>query len=112
MSKVKMKMGDLLIVDPGYIRSVKGDFGGPDEERFDGLKHVKTLHEGDDGEYEIYHRDTKLGSLGVDSGRIWVLKAEFEIVVDVDSGLSGYFLIENTTGKDLDEKVWAKIVAK
>ena len=90
-NKIKMKYKDLLIADPGYIRSVRC----MDEDRYDGLKCVMTLHEGDDGYYEIFSGDTSLGEVGVDSGRIWVMQAEFDIEVDIDSGLSGEIYIDS-----------------
>lgn len=96
---MKMKYNDLLIIDPCYIKSVKNS----GEDRFDGLKCVKTLHEGDDGEYSVAVEDRAIGFCGVDSGRIWVLRAEFDIEVELDNGLSPYCYIESN-GKE-PEKV-------
>lgn len=88
-----MKAGDILIVDPCYIKAVYGDYGDRKDPRFDGLKCAKTLWEGDDGVYIIMNGDKKLCCLGVDSGRIWALTAEFDIRVDVDSGFSGEYIL-------------------
>lgn len=88
MEKIKLEMGDAIIIDPCYIKQVK--YGG--EMRFDALKHEKTLHEGDDGEFEI-----KLASgsryVGCDSGRIWLMTSEFGCDIEVDSGLSGHIIL-------------------
>lgn len=86
MNTVKLNYKDLLVVDPGYIKNVVS-YG--DEPRFDALRLVRVLHDGDDGEY-CYHYDNELFALGVDSGRIWALQAEFECIVTLDAGLSGY----------------------
>lgn len=102
---MQMKYKDLLVIDPCYIKSVK--LKGTDEQRFDGLKCVKTLHEGDDGVYKITtdkSNDTMLGFCGVDSGRIWVLKADFNIDVELDNGLSPYTFIESN-GHDVDKTI-------
>lgn len=88
-----MKRGDILIVDACYIKGVYGDYGDRNEPRFDGLKCAKTLWEGDDGVYTIMNGDKELCRLGVDSGRIWALTAEFEIRVDIDSGFSGEYIL-------------------
>lgn len=85
---IKMNAGEWLICDPGYIKKVS--YAG--ELRFDALRCVKVLHEGDDGIYEVI---TPYFSryLGVDSGRIWVMRAEFDCEVEEDSGFSGYMKI-------------------
>lgn len=91
MTTIKLKYGDTLVCDPCYIKSVKGTM--TDGPRFDALKCVETLHDGDDGEFTITykgHEDT----LGVDSGRIWAMQAEFGCTVDIDAGFSGYMVIE------------------
>lgn len=105
METIKLNYKDLLIIDPGYIKEVRTTFCDITEPRFDALKLVKELHSGDDGEYEIRTSD---GShfLGVDSGRIWELSAEFECEVEVDSGLSGYIVIrttDNAWGNDIEK---------
>lgn len=97
-----MKYNDLLVIDPCYIKSVK--LKGTDEQRFDGLKCVKTLHEGDDGEYAVVVKDRAIGFCGVDSGRIWALKADFNIDVELDNGLSPYTFIESN-GHDVDKTI-------
>lgn len=100
METIKLKTGNKLIIDPCYIKKVTGDFGAK-EWRFDGLKCVKTLYEGDDGCYTVDF-GVGTGDLGVDSGRIWVLEAEFDIVVDIDAGFSGYILApEDVALKDI-----------
>lgn len=86
IESVQLKYNDLLVIDPCYIKSVKDDSG---ELRFDALKCVKTLHEGDDGSYVISAGDT-VELLGVDSGRIWVLRAEFDCTAELDAGFSRY----------------------
>lgn len=92
MNELHMKYGDLLIIDPGYIKDVWLEFGGK-MQRFDALKCVKTLHDGDDGDYLIsVNGDIK--ELGVDSGRIWVLRAEFDVNVLLDDGLSGHIHLD------------------
>lgn len=101
MTTIKLNYQDLLIVDPCYIKNVK-TFG---EQRFDALKLVNVLHEGDDGEYPI-----ELASgckwLGVDSGRIWELMAEFECEVEVDSGMSGHIVVRK------DDTDWGEKIIK
>lgn len=109
MKTIKMETNDLLVIDPCYIKRVKEPIayrngeGYDYKDRFDGLKCVRTLLEGDDGDYEIYHCRGKdidyLGTIGVDSGRIWVLKAEFNIEVDIDSGMSGEVHIHDEQGQ-------------
>lgn len=110
MKTIKLTTNDLLVIDPCYIKRVKmpiaysKDTDSYDyEDRFDGLKCVRTLLEGDDGFYEIYCSKDYLGSIGVDSGRIWVLKAEFDVDVDVESGMSGVIHIH--------DEMWAADIA-
>ena len=88
METIELDYQDILIVDPGYIKRVVF----ADELRFDALKLVEVLHEGDDGEFTV---ETPRGvvMLGVDSGRIWKLQAEFDCKVELDAGLSGYCII-------------------
>lgn len=100
MKTVKMEYKDLLIIDPCYIKNVKSC----GEDRFDGLKCVKTLYEGDDGMYNVFIGETKVGEIGVDSGRIWALQAEFDIDVEVDSGFSGEILFKDKTS-DADQVI-------
>mgnify|MGYP004448004499 CR=1 FL=1 len=80
---INLKSGELLVVDPCYIKCVSD---GKDD-RYDALKHIKTIHEGDDGYYDIIYNDaegnSQVISLGVDSGRLWVTKAEFGCEVEV-----------------------------
>ena len=101
MSTIKLNYQDLLIVDPCYIKEVKS--GG--EQRFDALKLVDVLHEGDDGYYPI-----ELASgckwIGVDSGRIWALMAEFDCEVEVDSGASGHIVVRK------DDTDWGERIVK
>lgn len=92
MKTIQMEYKQLLVIDPCYIKSVKG-FG---ENRFDALKLVRVLHDGDDGVYRVYYPNGK-AELGVDSGRLWVLQAEFECEVEVDSGLSGHLVLPAET---------------
>lgn len=91
METIKLNYQDILVCDPGYIKNVSCTYGDTKEKRFDALKLIEVLHEGDDGEYEI---ETADGAkfLGVDSGRIWKLMAEFDCEVLIDSGLSGYIV--------------------
>ena len=49
METIKLQYQDLLICDPCYIKAVKSN----NQLRYDALKHVKTIHEGSDGEYPI-----------------------------------------------------------
>lgn len=96
MEKIKYKQK--LVCDPCYIKQVKC----AGENRFDALKHVKTLHEGDDGCFEVRFRGEK-ALLGVDSGRIWVMVAEFDCEVEIDSGLSGHLVLpEDLPLKDIE----------
>lgn len=98
METIKLKYNDLLIIDPCYIKHIKND-------RFDSLKHIKTIHEGDDGEYDIYVDGKFEDSLGVDSGRIWVIQAEFNTEIEVDAGFSGYITIETEHCKDMNKLI-------
>lgn len=102
MKTIKLDYLDLLVCDPCYIKGVK--CGG--ENRFDALKCVETLHDGDDGEYGV---KTAGGThyLGVDSGRIWVMQAEFGCEVEIDSGLSGHLVIKQNDpdwGNDIEKE--------
>lgn len=92
METIKLDYTDVLVCDPCYIKSVKSD----GEDRFDALKCVHTLHDGDDGEYGV---KTTSGThyLGVDSGRIWIMRAEFGCEVEIDSGISGHLVIKKDT---------------
>lgn len=93
MEKLNLLYGDVIVCDPCYIKRVSCKWGGEREDRFDGLRLVKSLHEGDDGEFDfkLYGKEF---SLGVDSGRVWAMKAEFGIEVEIDAGLSGYTIIQ------------------
>lgn len=86
---VRLEYGDAIIIDPGYIRGVYGEWDGVLEPRFDGLRCAKVLHDGDDGYYNITLNGKKIAGLGVDSGRIWLIEAEFGVYLDIDAGLSG-----------------------
>ena len=85
-------MNDLIIIDPCYIKSIKDSTGAT---RFDGLRCVKVLHDGDDGIYNVYYLNpdkTRMdfGCVGVDSGRIWVMQAEFgKLEIETQSGYLG-----------------------
>lgn len=91
---IKVEMGDVLIVDPCYIKNAGTVWGEKDiEPRFDLLRCEKVLHDGDDGEFPVeYNGETRY--LGVDSGRIWQMVAEFEGTVELDAGFSGYWFIK------------------
>lgn len=109
MKTIKLQYGDILVIDPCYIKSVKscGDL------RFDGLKCVKTLYEGDDGCFDVYRGDEKMyEGLGVDSGRIWALVAEFEVDIELDAGYSGYVSIMNVSDYSKKAQVAEKILAE
>lgn len=97
MGTIKVKYEEMLVVDPGYIRDVKDRYGEP---RFDALKHVKTVSEAGDGLYLVKVGDKK-HELGVDSGRLWILKAEFDCDVTIDAGYSGYVRVPE--GVAIDE---------
>lgn len=85
MQTIELNTGDQLVIDPCYIKHIKN-------ERYDAIKHVATLHDGDDGVYTVEWRGERY-TLGVDSGRTWVLQAEFPTTVEVDSGLSGHAVV-------------------
>lgn len=93
MKTIKLQYGDILVVDPCYVKNVATVWDGQKEQRFDGLRCGKVLHSGDDGCYEVYYNGEKLNRLGVDSGRIWAFVAEFEVEVEIDSGFSGQHII-------------------
>lgn len=90
MGLLKMVAGERLICDPCYIKNVSYD----GEPRFDALKCVKVLHDGDDGEY-VVSCPIQEKALGVDSGRIWVMEAEFDCDVEEECLLSGYMRVPN-----------------
>ena len=95
MVTLKLEYGDILVVDPCYVKNVATKWDGQKEQRFDGLRCGKVLYSGDDGCFDVWNKDFRLGSLGVDSGRIWAFVAEFEVEVEVDSGLSGHIVLRN-----------------
>ena len=101
MNDVKLNKGDLLICDPCYIREVK--FAG--ENRFDILKLVKVLYEGDDGRFEIYRGKTSCAKIGVDSGRLWIFQVEYgkDVEIKVESGLSGLLVVRKELKSNIDE---------
>lgn len=100
MQTIEIESTDLLICDPCYIKEVS--FMG--EPRYDALKCVKTLLEGDDGEYNVYLDNKCIASLGVDSGRIWAMKPEFTCQVRIEAGMSGFSTIKNFE-KDVLERL-------
>lgn len=102
ITTVKLKSKDLLIIDPCYIKRVGIYWNSEYEERFDALKHVKTLLEGDDGYYFININGNR-HKLGVDSGRIWILQAEFECDVALEVDLSGCILIPSDEAPSVDK---------
>lgn len=102
METIRLNYGDILICDCGYIKEVSCEWNGEKELRFDALKLIKVLHEGDDGVYTV-RAGSKTADLGVDSGRIWAMRAEFECQVVLDSGLSGYMITDTTDIELLDE---------
>lgn len=92
---MRIKAGQYLIIDPCYIKKVTD---GSDI-RYDALKLIKSW-DVDDGAYELVYsvdmEDERLscsGELGVDSGRIWLLRAEFDCEVETDSGFSGELVV-------------------
>lgn len=87
--KVKLNYGDGVITDPCYIKSVSF----ADELRFDALKHVKTIHDGSDGLIRVGLAD-KTVDVGCDSGRVWLMVAEFGCEVEIESGLSGHIILD------------------
>lgn len=86
MQTIKMKPNDVLVIDPCYIKGVDDSIST----RFDALKLVRTLHEGDDGDYYVANNGYMLAELGVDSGRIWAMQVEFWCNVKIDAGPCGY----------------------
>lgn len=88
METIKLNYQDYLVCDPCYIKGVR--CGG--EPRFDALRCVEVLHCGSDGEYEVEWLG-HTAPLGVDSGRIWAMQAEFECEVEIDSGFSGHLVV-------------------
>lgn len=88
MDIVKLGTGDILIIDPCYIKEAKVSLKDEDH-RYDALRLVEAIYDGDDGDIPFDFRG-KSYCLGVDSGRIWALQAEFPCVVRTDSGFSGY----------------------
>lgn len=87
MEELMVGAGDLIIIDPCYIKKVQDRYGS---DRYDALRCAKVLFDGDDGEYSIEANGTHVCMLGVDSGRIWAFQAEFSCKVEIDAGLSGY----------------------
>lgn len=108
MEEIKMNYGDRLIIDPCYIKFVKSTNGNTP--RFDALRTERVLWDGEDGEFEIRHEDEgSFGSIGADSGRIWIMKAEFDITVDVGSGFSGHKVLTSERDKQLDLEKFSAI---
>ena len=89
---VKVEYGDILIVDPCYIKTVWTTYGEEKEVRFDLLRCKRVRHNGDDGCFPVKHNGVTR-YLGVDSGRIWEMEADFDGYVEIDAGMSGYWLI-------------------
>lgn len=95
MKTINFDLGDLLVIDPGYIKNVSDGV----DSRFDALRCVRVLHEGDDGGYTISVNNKDYFEVGVDSGRIWVLEAEFSCKVEIEAGMSGFRYFPNGTAK-------------
>lgn len=102
MEKIELEYGDGIVIDPCYIKLVNDGFGG-NNIRFDALKLEKVLHEGDDGSFLVeIEGGGEIEEVGCDSGRIWLMTAEFDCEVTVDSGLSGHIVLRKR-GKGLQE---------
>lgn len=89
---IKVEMGDRIICDPCYIKTVWTEWNDEKDVRFDLLRCEKVLHDGDDGCFDVEYNG-KTNALGVDSGRIWQMVADFGGYVEIDAGMSGYWLI-------------------
>ena len=126
---IKMKKDDLLIVDPCYIKSIKckGRNG------YDALRCVKVFYGEPETQHYILNgfdinslpewakkylveKDTPyiwpksfskklIGTLGMSSGRIWVMHAEYDVNVKIDSGLDGGCLLKNNVSDDVDDVI-------
>ena len=83
MEDINLHYNDILVCDPCYIKSVESNGVA----RFDALKLVKEFSKGD-GDYPVKVGD-EVVILPVDSGRIWVMCAEFNCRVT----LSGDYVI-------------------
>lgn len=114
MKTINLNTGDWLIIDPCYIKGVY-EQGETSYARYDGLRCVRVIHDGDDGMFDIDIKPTNgvpadyvyttitptsTLDLGVDSGRIWLLKAEFPVTVVTSSGYSGEIAIKNPDKHD------------
>lgn len=102
MQKLKLEHGDYLVIDPCYIKSIQQSTGQP---RFDGLRLIKAFDTGD-GVFSVYVKNTLADRIGVDSGRIWVLKAEFDVFVEIDSGCSGSIVVKSKDGKNYNSSAF------
>ena len=103
MERIQLNYQDKLIVDPCYIKQVYARGDTKKDPRYDALKLVKVVHDGDDGTYPVGNSKTWC-YLGVDSGRIWVLQAEFDIEVVLDSGASGSMIVRRAS-ESWDEEI-------
>ena len=97
MKNIKLDSGDILISDPCYIKGVFGEYGGRKEWRYDGC-------------FEVKNRGEVLGDLGVDSGRIWAMVAEFPCEVEIHSGFSGHILIRNKSDYSHQKQAVEKVL--
>lgn len=88
METIKLNYKDYLVCDPCYIKEVRSG----ERTRFDALRCIEVLHDGDDVETRVEWRGQEAW-LGVDSGRIWAMQAEFDCEIDIDSGLSGHLVV-------------------
>lgn len=80
---ITLRAGDILICDPCYIKSVSHN----GYLRYDAFI-TKSLYDGSDGEFRFRAKDDYF-DLGVDSGRVWAMQAEFPVEVVIDAGFSG-----------------------
>lgn len=60
------------------------------------------LHNGDDGCYTITKNGEKIGDCAVDSGRLWILTADFDAVVETSISPRYYAVL--TVGENNVEK--------
>lgn len=90
--------------DPCYIKEVVCRYNEQEQDlRFDALRTVKVLHDGDDGCFSLLDNNNKLCSLGVDSGRIWAMVSEFDCEVLVDSGFSGEYVKQFSSEEEAEK---------
>lgn len=89
--RVSLMAGDILICDPCYIKAVRH----AGYERHDAFT-THSLYNGSDGEYRFRAGDEYF-DLGCDSGRVWAMRAEFDVELVIDSGFSGYHIATKGT---------------